>query len=378
MQKIHLRQFDGLPYRSNNSIHNPMCKVLIIGAGPAGTSCAIQLLKAGINVTLFDRKNFPRQVPGETLHPGVEPLLYQLGVLENVHKENFIRHKGVVTEYLGEKTFDAYNEAENWFGFQLFRCSFDAILLHKAISLGGKFFTTDIVDINLDKNNAVRSIKTKAGDFESDFVIDATGQYSFLNRKLKIGYKFLSPRLLACYGYVSNTSTNNRLYDNPRMIWNSKSWTWIAKVQETLIAWNRVGLFEDMLPIKCVPEELNDQISVGNTKAVDVSWRIANHVSKNNYFLVGDAAFLLDPSSSHGVLKAIMSGMMVASLIGKINLNQICEFEACEYYSRWMEKWYEEDVQKLKLLYKDKGVDLSLIHKDNRRVRKVLHPWPER
>jgi geranylgeranyl reductase family protein len=36
------------------------CEVLIVGGGPAGSSCAGRLLQAGVNVLVVDRKTFPR------------------------------------------------------------------------------------------------------------------------------------------------------------------------------------------------------------------------------------------------------------------------------------------------------------------------------
>ncbi len=59
--------------------------VLIIGAGPAGSSAASLLAVKGINVTLIDQSNFPR---GKTCGGGLVTdslqALRRLGLLENV------------------------------------------------------------------------------------------------------------------------------------------------------------------------------------------------------------------------------------------------------------------------------------------------------
>ena len=36
------------------------CSVLIVGGGPAGSSCAWQLRRSGIDVTILDKATFPR------------------------------------------------------------------------------------------------------------------------------------------------------------------------------------------------------------------------------------------------------------------------------------------------------------------------------
>lgn len=59
----------------------PDYDVLIAGAGPAGSSLAIQLGRAGYSVALVDRTRFPRAKPcGEFLSPPCVPMLEQLGL----------------------------------------------------------------------------------------------------------------------------------------------------------------------------------------------------------------------------------------------------------------------------------------------------------
>ncbi len=70
--------------------------VIILGGGPAGSATAIICAQHGLQVALLERDKFPRNRPGETLHPGVEPLLGQLGVLEEILNADFIRELRVV------------------------------------------------------------------------------------------------------------------------------------------------------------------------------------------------------------------------------------------------------------------------------------------
>ncbi|MCA8948166.1 MAG: NAD(P)/FAD-dependent oxidoreductase, partial [Planctomycetes bacterium] len=57
------------------------CDVLVIGAGPAGSSLAHRLARAGFAVRLADRKVFPRPKPcGEFLSPQCAPYLDELGL----------------------------------------------------------------------------------------------------------------------------------------------------------------------------------------------------------------------------------------------------------------------------------------------------------
>jgi len=68
--------------------------VVIVGAGPAGTAAAILCAQRGLRVTLLEQAAFPRTRPGETLPPGVEAVLDQLGIAQAINQGGFLRHPG--------------------------------------------------------------------------------------------------------------------------------------------------------------------------------------------------------------------------------------------------------------------------------------------
>ena len=60
-------------------------EVLIVGAGPAGSACALALARAGLDVLLVDQHNFPRdKVCGDALIPDTHAALRRMGVYEEV------------------------------------------------------------------------------------------------------------------------------------------------------------------------------------------------------------------------------------------------------------------------------------------------------
>ncbi|VTU38942.1 Putative oxidoreductasec/MT0587 [Variovorax sp. PBL-H6] len=59
--------------------------MLVVGAGPAGSACAQMLARAGLDVLLVDRQEFPREkVCGDGLIPDAQCALARLGVLDAV------------------------------------------------------------------------------------------------------------------------------------------------------------------------------------------------------------------------------------------------------------------------------------------------------
>jgi menaquinone-9 beta-reductase len=61
------------------------CDVLVVGAGPAGSACALWLTRAGVRVSLVDAQPFPRdKVCGDGLIPDAHNALRRLGLLDEV------------------------------------------------------------------------------------------------------------------------------------------------------------------------------------------------------------------------------------------------------------------------------------------------------
>src|SRR5437660_1108984 len=59
--------------------------VAMVGAGPAGSTCAAFCAQAGLRTLLLERETFPREkVCGDCLNPSCWPVLRRLGVFESV------------------------------------------------------------------------------------------------------------------------------------------------------------------------------------------------------------------------------------------------------------------------------------------------------
>ena len=89
-------------------------------------------------MVLLERERFPRHRPGETLPPGVEPILAQLGAADAVLAAGFTRHLGTWVDWSDGRRFDPFGAGDDgpWRGFQAPREEFDRILLEAAIASG--------------------------------------------------------------------------------------------------------------------------------------------------------------------------------------------------------------------------------------------------
>lgn len=67
-----------------------------------------------------------------------------------------------------------------------------------------------------------------------------------------------------------------------------------------------------------MPVNLRRLTRVEPSRVADLTWRMAAHTAHPAWFIVGDAACLLHPLASKGVLRAMMSGIAAGHLIANI------------------------------------------------------------
>lgn len=306
--------------------------VLVIGGGPAGTSAAITCARAGLPVTLLEAQSFPRHRPGETLHPGIAPLLVRLGVGDSLERANFLRHAGVWTTREAKLEFQAYGSDEKgpWLGYQATRSEFDALLLAQARSCGVTVFQPHRAVRVLRDRGRVVGAETTAGRVNAAVTIDASGANAWLARALSLRHQQVSHKLIAFYGYMQGDCPERD--DAPCFTYLLNGWTWTARVRPNIYHWTRLVTNSFPSQDKGPPPEFSGLRPLGRPKGADVTWRRLESSVGPGYFVAGDAAAVSDPSSSHGVLRAIMSGMLAGHLVLK-NLfrNEPAEALAAEY-----------------------------------------------
>ncbi len=165
--------------------------VIVVGAGPAGSSAALTLARAGLNVIMFERGEYPgsKNVMGGVLYrhqlEELIPDFYESAPLERpIVEQNFWMLDGESVFKIGYKGLEFAKPPYN--NFTVLRAKFDKWLANKAVEAGALLINETVVTDPIVEDSRVIGVKTDRpdGDVYADIVILADGVNSLMAKKL--------------------------------------------------------------------------------------------------------------------------------------------------------------------------------------------------
>jgi geranylgeranyl reductase family protein len=136
--------------------------VIVVGAGPAGSTTAFYLAQAGLDVLLLEKSHFPREkVCGDGLTPRAVKALVGMGI--DISQENgWVRNKGLRVIGSGKRMEVPWPELSSYPGYGLVRtrADFDETLARRAEKAGarlleGQTVTGPVLDDRTDRIKGV-------------------------------------------------------------------------------------------------------------------------------------------------------------------------------------------------------------------------------
>lgn len=352
--------------------------IAIVGGGPAGCAAAIHARQSGLSVLLIEAEAFPRHRPGETLHPGARSIFRQLGVEKEVDAAATARHRSILLNWAGRASREVFDSAGDGdpSGYQVSREKLDGLLLERARAIGVLVEQPRRAVGLLRVGRRTCGVETDDGPVESRSVIDASGTGNWLRRSCGLKFEFASPRLIARYGYCRTGPEPS--FECPSMTGDGAGWQWVARVSKDTVAWVSL-VFPHVASAAAKAKSLHGFPDIGRVRGADVTWRRLAHCAGSGLFVTGDAAFVVDPASSHGVLRAMMSGMMAAYQASAVLRGSVDPDQAAQLFRNWMAEWWERDTSLLSELYAklDPAWARPLAGRGRcSNIQREGHPWP--
>ncbi len=171
---------------------------IVVGAGPAGSSAALAMARAGLQVALIERGEYPgaKNVSGAGFYAPSLLADLLLNFWEEAPVERYLTRRAI--SFLGKESAVSLDFRTNHFsqppynGFTILRPKFDRWLASKAEEAGALIITSTVVDDMIYQGQQVIGVRCRRedGDLYAPIVIAADGANSFLAKKAGLQHEF--------------------------------------------------------------------------------------------------------------------------------------------------------------------------------------------
>jgi flavin-dependent dehydrogenase len=311
--------------------------VIILGGGPAGTATALSLRQRNpsLTVAVVERSGYDRARIGETLNPGTQSLLKQLGVWERFAAEGHLPAYGTRAAWGSDELSDHEFIFHRWGpGWHLDRRRFDRMLAHQAAERGVVLYAASTIATGhgpIDRPYRF-TLTTQDGEclrVEAVFLVDATGRSAAFAHRLG-ARKILFDRMQGTFVFFSFEGMEVP-QDSYTLVeaWEEGWWyssllpgsslvvgcmtdanvlrkyglkslpRWLACVKGTKHTYRRLG---------AATPRTQPRIYLAQSQRLE-------KVTGDHWLAVGDAGSTFDPLSSQGISKALRSGILASYAI---------------------------------------------------------------
>ncbi|HEU4929193.1 MAG TPA: geranylgeranyl reductase family protein [Candidatus Krumholzibacteria bacterium] len=313
--------------------------VIIVGAGPAGSTAAIVLARAGRRVLMLDRAAFPRDKPcGDGIPPGTVGILHDLGLKDALRAADFQPIDTLrLVSARGRDWRLRFTPRREGAGFFIARrVQFDDLLFRHALACGTSFQQAN-VRAPLFDNGHVVGVRADVDGVERELrarvVVGADGATSAMARALLPAKPPERHRAVAIRAYLERFDALPHTVEFHFGARFAPGYAWVfplgddsanvGVVVRTDRFKRRGASIEQLLREFIESKEMRARRSSWSNLGGIATWQLPLAVPHSTprafdgAVLVGDAARLVDALTGEGIHNAVMSGKLAADAVAQ-------------------------------------------------------------
>lgn len=302
--------------------------VIIIGGGPAGSTCALALANSGLKVAVIEKASFPRdKVCGDAVAAYIPKVLNTINPKYKEAFNNFAEKIEVNTCRVvapNEKCIDISN---NECGYIIPRMQLDNFLYELTVAETNItwLLNKEITDVKIEPLLQQATVIAGNTVFTAKLVIGCDGAHSIINKKLTGIKPDLKHYCGAVRAYYTNvTGIPDKTFELHFIENVMPGYFWIFPLKNNRA---NVGLgmsshiiSKKKINLRKTMEDIikNNPAIKGRFENATISGKIEGYglplgsrktiVSGDHFMLCGDAASLIDPASGEGIGPSMISG----------------------------------------------------------------------